>query len=517
MNCHPCVRNGLVFIGAGGRQVDMSTVDSRVRALALGVTAMQDREDHKASASLAEIQGAYFGLLHNTFGHIYKLMGEQRLNPDTAGVAASRDSDFVAQVSKMVPEFMENLVEFWLNAGAAAHIHIEDAGTVKAVFGGDFFPSAYQNIASTCGVYLDTIVLPDPLLRSKQMFRYWAPERQTHYFVKHALNVLQYRDLALADVPVPIVAIPDRPLLDDQAFMVMDHVAKADVVLHANTVFGRSFQVYEEVLSFLDSFHESDDLVRQIVRPDRVLFNLDWTGSIPEQLHRMAAEQPEARTLAPTPSRLIALQAYGRMAQSNDLLIRSQRLRDTPLIDAPTSWRYFQWKLEYDSSRLPDSTLPDLHILRALQAAGAAGKPRWIGRVPPEALIELRKKDMLPELRQLIGEGIGQLSSSAPMDFGRTADVVVKNIEAAFAEQERKLAELATGKWKFAFKDVGTWLVYRKHRGRRCSNGNAAVRPCSNRRQSIVGRSKIERSSGRIEDSPREGKTAQQLASRHAV
>lgn len=59
----------------------------------------------------------------------------------------------------------------------------------------------------------------------------------------------------------------------------------------------------------------------------------------------------------------------------------------------------------------------------------------------------------------MTGEGIEALSVSAPTDFGRTADAVVANLEAAFAEHDRKLTELTSGKWKFAFKDIGSWLV----------------------------------------------------------
>lgn len=41
-------------------EIDLSTVDSRVRSLALGVAMMKQRSDIKDAASLREIQTAYF-------------------------------------------------------------------------------------------------------------------------------------------------------------------------------------------------------------------------------------------------------------------------------------------------------------------------------------------------------------------------------------------------------------------------------------------------------------------------
>jgi hypothetical protein len=53
---------------------------------------------------------------------------------------------------------------------------------------------------------MDTVVLPDPILR---LIKYWStpgglkPRHQFFYITKHALNMLNYRELALADVDPP--------------------------------------------------------------------------------------------------------------------------------------------------------------------------------------------------------------------------------------------------------------------------------------------------------------------------
>jgi hypothetical protein len=147
------------------------------------------------------------------------------------------------------------------------------------------------------------------------------------------------------------------------------------------------------------------------------------------------------------------------MGQSNDLLLRTQRLGGTPLIDAPTSWRYLQWKLEYDASRLPETRTEELHVTRALQAAAGSGRIGWLGRIPPSALIELRRQGALNELRSLVGDGVARLAAADPADFGSTAEVVVANLDKMFADHEAQMRQASASIARFGFKDVGSWLV----------------------------------------------------------
>jgi hypothetical protein len=441
-------------------EIDLDTVDGRVRSMALAVAAMHDRDKVKQEISLADIQQTYFRWLDESFGHLQRFMIERGLNPHSAGRAAAADPAFVKETIGVIPKFMEVLTEFWDNLGEPAHIHVEDARNLKAVFGGDLFPSAYQNIASTCGIYIDTIILPDPFLRSADLFERWTPERRTYYFVKHALNVLAYRELALAAVEPPILAVlPDRTALDEQRQDLIGRVARADAIIHAGRVFDRTFSSFDEALEFVDSFEDMDSVVAALVRPERFLFDVEWEEPTRAQIERALREQPELQPFVERPGRLVLMQAVGRMGQSNDLLLRTQRLGGTPLIDAATSWRYLQWKLEYDASRLPEPRTEELHVTRALQAASGSGRIGWLGRIPPSALIELRRQGALHELRSLVGDGVARLAGADPTDFGSTAELVVANLDKMFADHEAQMRQVSAKISRFGWKDVGSWLV----------------------------------------------------------
>ena len=441
---------------------DLATVDGLVRSMALGVEAMHDREEMKKSASLAEIQTTYFGFLENNFGHFHKIMIEKGLTPHEAGLALSRTPTTIAELNRNLNEFLQTIEEFWASAGPIAIAHVEDMqDSLKGVFGGDLFPSSDENIASKCSLYMDTLVLPDPYLRSKHMFERLGDDKKAYYLVKHALNLLQYRDLACADVTPPIVVIlPDVTALEDEEKQFFYRLGQDDALIHAGRVFGRQFASFDEMLEFCEHLDSVERAAAEVREPTRVLFDTEWQGSLQEQLARATAHSLYSGLLGTSnPGVILASQALGRMSTSNELLVKARRLRGTPVIDAPTSWQYFVWKLEYDAGQAQAlDGLQDLHTVRGLQTL-AADEMRWLGRVPPAALIELRKTGALGEVRSMLAKGVEELATANPLNFHRTSDLVFDNIHSAFAAHQKSVDELTAKKWKFAGSDIGSWIV----------------------------------------------------------
>jgi hypothetical protein len=97
-------------------------------------------------------------------------------------------------------------------------------------------------------------------------------------------------------------------------------------------------------------------------------------------------------------------------------------------------------------------------MTHALQSA-ARHEMEWLGQVPLEALIEMRKQDVLPELRQMLTQGVEALMELRPDNFYRTGDQVIKNIQDAFEDHRKKLTELRGKKWRFAGIELGSCIA----------------------------------------------------------
>ncbi len=441
--------------------VDLDTVDGLVRSMALGAEFFHDREEMKNTISLSEIQNTYFTFLENNFGHFFKIMRQRELTPHDAGMALSRQNSTIEELTKNLPDFLNSIREFWESAGDVAHAHVEDMHTaLKGVFGGDLFPSHSENIASKCGIYTDTIILPDPFMRSLDLFDRWDPEHQAYYLIKHALNLLQYKELACADVDPPIVVvIPDYTVLEEEEKQFTFKLGQNDALIHAGKVFGRTFESFDELIDYASHLDTLETLIPAISDRKRVLFDTEWEGGIEDHITRAMSDQHSQILGTKKPGIIVASQAAGRMSVSNELLIKARRLRGTPVIDAPTSWQYLAWKLEYDAEiKEREDNLNDLHVLRGLQSL-SENEMEWLGKVPPDALVEIRKTGALDEIRSILGNGIEELTTANPSNFHRTSDQVFDNIHAAFERHKNSIEQLKSKQWKFAGSDIGSWFV----------------------------------------------------------
>ncbi|WP_037032621.1 hypothetical protein, partial [Psychrobacter phenylpyruvicus] len=441
-------------------EIDLDTVDEYVRSMALAVTAMHDREELKKEISLSEIQNIYFNFIEDNFGHYYQLMIDNNLTPHDVGKVLTQNQKSVEEITENLGEFLNVIDSLWKELGEIAQIHVEDMhGNIKGVFGGDLFPSHDENIASTCGIYTDTIVLPDPFLRSKHVFENFSNKSRVYYLVKHAMNILQYKELACANLEVPIVVIlPDQSKMQEEEREFFQLLGKDDSVIHSNKLFGRKFESFDELIEFAEGLDTIERAVEQVKDKSRVLFDTDWKGDLSSQIKK-ALELESYAQFVGNPGLLLASQALGRMSVSNELLIKSRRLNGTPIIDAPTSWQYLTWKMEYDSERAESKTgNHDLHIVRGLQDL-ATNEMEWLGNIPPEALIDIRKQGAMDDIRSMLGNSIEDIVRSNPDNFYRSRDQIFDNINDAFHQHRKNIEELKSKKWKFAGKDIGSWMV----------------------------------------------------------
>ena len=193
-------------------------------------------------------------------------------------------------------------------------------GGFKAVFGGELFPTTSHSVASTCGVYVDTIVLPEPFLRAEIVLTEGKQEHRAYWFVKQVLNVLNYKTLAVADVDTPIVAlVPDAYRFDEDAAKQLVRISEPDAVTHLNILFGREFQTLEEAAEFLQAFESPSEVVAALRDRSRFLFQDGATEPLEQQLQEYIDEFTSLKGITHAGEATLA-KVVGRMRQANDLL-----------------------------------------------------------------------------------------------------------------------------------------------------------------------------------------------------
>ncbi|MCW2309509.1 MCP four helix bundle domain-containing protein [Rhodobium gokarnense] len=439
--------------------IDLDTVDGRIRSMALMAAHVHEREQAKQAISLFDISSYYFETIEKNLGFLKKEADDRGLNAYEFASLAIRSQEFVDDVSDNAPRIIEFLESFWKDVADSAYYHLQDLRGTKGVFGGDLFPSHKHNISSSLSLYIDTIVLSDPFLHSRPIFQHAEPANKAFLLVKHALNVLQYKNLAEADVGVPIVTlVPFKSTIDADENEFLQSVAAADALKHASRLFGRTFTEETELWEFVEPLNTPDQVVSSLVEPSRLLFDTEWTEDLESQIRR-SIETDWSGTFgsALDAGAMVAIQCFGRMGQATDLLFKSRYLGGVPIVDAPTSWEYFNWKLEYNSAVEPESDV-HLHMVKGLQHASTSDE-KWLGNIPPEAIIEMRRSGAFQEIRSVLSQGVDELSQANPNNFFRASDQIVENIRDAFEKHTKEVQSLRRKTVKFAGHDIGTMLV----------------------------------------------------------
>lgn len=446
---------------ADGR-VDIRTVDSSVRAMAMAISMGVHQRELRQSVSLLEIQRIYFEHVWDQFGDLYESMREQGASPQEVAYFLSQNPDHRAEKVAHARAFLDGIESFWERAGPALHAHLEMLGPAGvAYFGGDLFPSYETNFASKCGLYVDTILLPEPFLRTKPVLAH-APEMTLiHFVIKHSLNLLNYRELACADLPTPIVVVvPDDFGGSNPDRQYLAAASERDFRDLASAAFGREFDDFEDAFGYVASFQDVETLVDALADPGLILIAEDGGGDLRERLERsLHPDEYLGLPSSETVGSALAGQWMGRLAIASRELILSRRARATTVIEAPAAWRVFDWKIRNDALvGAAEGAGKDFHVLRALQHL-SGGQLRWLGSIPPEALIEIRREGAMDEIRTLLGQGVEDLVVAGPGDFRFTSQQVLGNVEAAFQDHQARLAELENRKLRFAGIDLAACLV----------------------------------------------------------
>ncbi|WP_114973344.1 hypothetical protein [Rhodoferax ferrireducens] len=438
--------------------VDETTVDGRIRSTLLMIAYQSDREEWKDLVSLKQIQEAYFERLQNMFGQPFEMMIEAKVDPYHFAEWYASDQARVKETIGVADDFVSGTIEFWENISDPTWIHLEDSFDTKAVFTGEIFPDGRSNVVSSTGIYFDTTILPDPFLKMASVFEQMDVQDRVTEILRLGLQVLQYKELATADVPKPLVAVlPDRHGLEEGYRKFVHDCATDDAVKHAARLFGRRFSGIEELTDFLKRFKTSGDIVAALHQPNELVFATEWKGSLSDHIDRFILENGKKLGIA-APGQAVFLQLLTRFSQANDSYQRSRELRGTPIVRAETSWLWFNWMLRANAQGLEGDALTGLHVARALGTT-VKREISWLGNVPAAALIEIRKTGAMDEIRALLGSGIRQLVDARPDNFHRTGDKVFDNLYAAFQSHEKQIDVLRMKKWKFAGLDVGSFFV----------------------------------------------------------
>ncbi|NKD23555.1 hypothetical protein HED43_01010 [Citrobacter freundii] len=439
-------------------KVDPSTVDGRIRAMGAAVNHFVDRENTKNKYSIHDLQEAYFNILFGYFGDFFHLMKSTDSTPHKISSFFSRKLEYVQQIDTSFPDFYNEVRDFWEAASDIGVFHLQDGSQLKSNFSGDLFPAFHENAVSIAGLYVDTVVLPCPILRVGALHRLADKAEFTRLLLKHVLTCMTYKEVALEEIePAIVLILPDRRDFTEDSKEHMMAVCEPYVLAHAQYLYARKFENYEELREFSYAIDSIDAVLKNVKRPERLIFNAEWGKDPRVQLDKLLSDKDRVsrNIIGDHAGMEVFFSCTGRMPQAYSAKRNAQELGSTPYINAGTSWLYYTWLIEYESQNfdVDNAELKNLHMVHAL-SHGMQDGFSWLGNVPVNKIIELRRNNLMEEVRSVLSSGVDSLINSSVDSYTRTTQQVIDNVDRAFIEHQRVLAKAKKEKLRIYGLDV---------------------------------------------------------------
>jgi hypothetical protein len=371
-------------------------------------------------------------------------MSKNNLTPHQMAEIMSSDDKYVNAWKSVSPEMFKSLKKIWQLFGLVSIVHLRQMRTLKAIYGGNVFPHPESNLVSNVGLYADTLVLPDPIFYCLSMRDILNPRHLVYLLSKNALTAISYSKWALADLKIPIVVFtPSYFFLSKQLPKIIAGISKEDLRLHLQKVFDYTFSSADEIENFFKCAPNAESLAESVKNKERFVFDVEESPLPLDQIKLIVDDFKEMINLpdeSVSPQFRVLQSFLGRFMQANNALAHCDLYGGVPIIDAPTSWQYYLWKLEYSSYSLTPDTVKDSLITHVLHEE-LRDLPSFKG-VPLEGVIEIREKETINQLREIFRKNINQITRADSDAIIEVARQVSNNLRDALKEYEQIIKEI---------------------------------------------------------------------------
>jgi hypothetical protein len=390
------------------------------------------------------------------FNWLDVLFGELASEVQSSGVTSGKFAqDYLSNTSKrahlleQLPSLASRVATFWDQQTPRLRPTLDALPGVKGMFGGDIGPRADSAIFQRAGLYFNTIVVPDPLHRISSMpDTLKIPE---YYFLKYAIDQLLQKDIYLAPVWPPIAFLGPEGLtsLADDTARPLTHLASLDCVILANQLFGENFDTYDQVKSHFTSLATPARVLSALARPDLLYLDSHAPLTPAAQIDALIARnhldwKPSESDVPPESASFILFHLFGRLLQANALYSGALASFSHPIVDAPASFHWLQWKLisnqDLLATELDFSGPTELALTNALLSE----QLEWLSAVSIASLVRLRRDGQMSELRDLIGREFERLSAMELATSSQVINQVDYTLSEAIAQHNAEVRDLDT-------------------------------------------------------------------------
>ena len=219
-----------------------------------------------------KIYREYFDLIDSYFGSIKHYLGEEEDSHIDLGVNIASYPLISDLVLDAIDDLYDAIENFWANNAKQVIEFTKNQNSLKCLYSGDISPVILENFVKRSALYIDTVILPDPVFNLSLFQRQIISDKKYYLnkLVRHVFNIWKLKDLVLADTKYKAILIlpVNLQIVNNQDRNRLLETADVKFVGYASDIFGRNFSDREDVIDFLKSHTTSDDIFKAVTRHD---------------------------------------------------------------------------------------------------------------------------------------------------------------------------------------------------------------------------------------------------------
>ena len=390
----------------------------------------------------------YLEWLESTFGILATESIKNNISPFLITKDFLNNPQRKSNVQKDLPLICDTINTFWRTYGDSILELGKNMSGFKARFGGDIGPQYEDKIFNKAGLYFDTIIVPDPLLRCANLPPIFKDKE--YYIIKYAINQILMKDIFISRTEQPIaMLVPDSELSkSEQDFTLLKNLAEIDVIIIVNKLFEQQLNTIEEVEKFLAKFDDIKEVIYEC-KDENILY---WDEDVPRDKDAQLNSLIEYRNhfyndeskmpFSSRDPRSLMFVLVGRMMQINDVFRNSIETNSHPLISAPVSFHWLNTKIEFNQEILNQKL--DLQKIQTISITNSIldQKLNWFSNITDDNLIYLREKGYLSEIRELISNELAKFQDINIYNYNNLAREIDYNLSNEFKKHQSEISSL---------------------------------------------------------------------------
>ncbi len=383
---------------------------------------------------VTRIYTKYFDIIEDYFGSIKHYLGPEENSHIDLGLDIANYpliSDLIYDATEDIDLAIEN---YWRDNLKNIVDYIKRQDVLKCVYSGDISPPILENFVKKSALYIDTVILPDPIYNLALFQKQIALDNKYYInkLIRNVFNIWKLKDLILANtkeriilifpINLDIINIRDRSILLENG--------ETRFVSYLRNLFGKDFTDKEACFDFLKRLETSKDVFNNIKRQEILPNEFKKLETFDEFINNFYDTRRYSKISINTVGESFGIYISSQFIRVQEHRFFCEKLIAEPIYDNELPWFFFNYEI--------GGLDMDATIASSLQQE----KFKWITKVPLPALKIFREENKLEYMRSVIRKGITDLKARSDKNLVEVSKIIEKNLQEEFKRQKSEIEGL---------------------------------------------------------------------------